>query len=183
MKELQNIQSLINAPKSQFNKFGNYNYRSCEDIVKAVKPLLAENNCTLVMNDEIVVVGNRFYVKATATIRNSSGEEVSTVAYAREEESKKGMDGSQVTGASSSYARKYALNGLLCIDDTKDSDATNDRCGDVSKLLEEAKAEINQAKDVEALKNIFNKYTQLQGEKSFTSMLTTMRLNIQNNGK
>ena len=121
---LAKIQSLIKAPKGQFNNFGKYKYRSCEDIVEAVKPVINQLGFYLTLSDEIVEIGGRFYVKATATISNGA-ESYSSVAFAREEESKKGMDGSQVTGASSSYARKYALNGLFAIDDTKDSDATN----------------------------------------------------------
>ena len=121
---LAKIQSLIKAPKGQFNSFGKYKYRSCEDIVEAVKPVINSLGFYLTLSDEIVNIGNRFYVKATATISNGT-ESYSSVAYAREEEIKKGMDGSQVTGASSSYARKYALNGLFAIDDTKDSDSTN----------------------------------------------------------
>ena len=113
------------APKSQFNKFGGYKYRKAEDILEAVKPILAKQKCTLVLTDEIVMVGNRIYVKSTATLKNSSGETETSVGYAREEETKKGMDGSQITGASSSYARKYALNGLFAIDDNADSDTTN----------------------------------------------------------
>lgn len=122
MKELGIIQSKLKAPKSQLNKFGNYNYRSCEDILEAVKPLLAENDCTLTISDDIVLIGNRIYVKAIAIITNSSGEKEQSTAFAREEETKKGMDSSQITGSTSSYARKYALNGLFCIDDTKDAD-------------------------------------------------------------
>lgn len=121
---LAKIQSLIKAPKGQFNSFGKYKYRSCEDIVEAVKPVINSLGFYLTLSDEIVNIGSRFYIKATATISNGT-ESYSSVAYAREEETKKGMDGSQVTGASSSYARKYALNGLFAIDDTKDSDATN----------------------------------------------------------
>lgn len=125
MKELITIQSELKAPKSQFNKFGGYKYRKAEDILEAVKPILAKQKCTLVLTDEIVMVGNRIYVKSTATLKNSSGETETSVGYAREEETKKGMDGSQITGASSSYARKYALNGLFAIDDNADSDTTN----------------------------------------------------------
>ena len=106
MKELVNIQTMLNAPKGQFNKFGGYRYRSCEDILAALKPLLADTGCTLTVSDEIVMVGDRIYVKATTTIRNGSGETETTCAYAREAQSKKGMDESQVTGAASSYARK-----------------------------------------------------------------------------
>lgn len=116
------VQQKLKAPKGQRNNFGNYNYRSCEDIVEAVKPLL--ENLILTINDEIVVIGDRYYVKATASLTDGESE-ISNTAYAREALSKKGMDEAQITGSASSYARKYALNGLLCIDDTKDPDATN----------------------------------------------------------
>lgn len=125
MKELITIQSELKAPKTQMNRFGNYKYRKAEDILEAVKPLLKKESCTLITSDDIVMVGNRIYVKAVATLKNSQGETETSVGWAREEESKKGMDGSQVTGASSSYARKYALNGLFAIDDNQDSDTTN----------------------------------------------------------
>lgn len=126
MKELIAIQSELKAPKSQFNKFGGYKYRKAEDILEAVKPLLNKQKCTLTITDDVVLIGNRIYVKATATIKNEKGECETTTGWAREEETKKGMDGSQITGASSSYARKYALNGLFAIDDNADSDTTND---------------------------------------------------------
>ena len=120
------IQSELKAPKNQYNNFGKYAYRNCEDILEALKPLLKEHKSTIYISDEIVTVLERFYVKATVTfIDAETGEKIINTAYAREEESKKGMDGSQVTGASSSYARKYALNGMFAIDDTKDSDFTN----------------------------------------------------------
>lgn len=121
MKELIEIQKELKAPKGQYNSFGKYNYRSAEDILEAVKPLCCAKGCLLTLSDEVVPVGNRIYVKATASIRNENFH-VSVTAYAREEEDKKGMDGSQITGTASSYARKYALNGLFCIDDTKDAD-------------------------------------------------------------
>ena len=122
MKELVSIQQELKAPKGQYNSFGKYHYRSCEDILEAVKPLLGKHNCILNISDQIEMVGDRFYVKATATIINSEGKSVTTTAFAREQESKAGMDMSQLTGSTSSYARKYALNGLFCIDDTKDAD-------------------------------------------------------------
>lgn len=122
MKELIMIQQGLKAPKGNYNSFGKYHYRSCEDILEAVKPLLAEQSCTLVIADDIMMIGERFYVKATATLTNSQGKEVVATAFAREQETKAGMDSSQLTGATSSYARKYALNGLFCIDDTKDAD-------------------------------------------------------------
>ena len=125
MKELITIQSELKAPKTQVNRFGGYKYRKAEDILEAATPLLAKQKCTLIISDDIVMIGNRIYVKATATIKNEKGEFEETTGWAREEETKKGMDGSQITGASSSYARKYALNGLFAIDDNADSDTTN----------------------------------------------------------
>ena len=122
MQELQIIQAKLKAPKGQVNRFGGYRYRSLEDIYEAVKPLLSETQTSLVVGDEIVMIGTRYYVRAIATLTNQKGESVTNVAYAREEETKKGMDVSQLTGATSSYARKYALNGLFAIDDTKDAD-------------------------------------------------------------
>lgn len=122
MKTLNKIQKELNVPKGQMNNFGNYRYRSCEDILEAVKPLLG--NATLTISDEMVMLGDRFYVKATAALKD--GEETTSVtAYAREALEKKGMDTAQITGATSSYARKYSLNGLFCIDDVKDADSTN----------------------------------------------------------
>ena len=121
MQKLINIQAKLKAPKGNYNSFGKYKYRSCEDILEAVKPLLAEEGCTLTLADEVVLIGERYYIKATATI--SDGNEIHFVtALARESDEKKGMDSSQVTGTASSYARKYALNGLFLIDDTKDAD-------------------------------------------------------------
>lgn len=122
---LAQIQSELKAPKGQRNTFGKYNYRSCEDILEAVKPLLTERGLVLLITDDIVQLGERYYVRATATIYDSEGSYISNSALAREEAVKKGMDASQITGATSSYARKYALNGLFAIDDTKDADATN----------------------------------------------------------
>ena len=124
-EKILNIQNELKAPKSQWNSFGKYNYRNAEDILEAAKPLLKKEGVILTLTDEIVLIGNRYYVKSTATVKYAD-ESIVVSAYAREEENKKGMDGSQVTGASSSYARKYALNGLFLIDDTKDSDFTND---------------------------------------------------------
>lgn len=121
IEKIVSIQSELKAPKGQYNSFGKYNYRSCEDILEGVKPLLAKHGLVLTIQDSIDLIGDRFYVKATATITDGK-EQLSTSAYARESLDKKGMDASQVTGATSSYARKYALNGLLAIDDTKDAD-------------------------------------------------------------
>lgn len=188
MKELLQIQSELKAPKSQFNDYGKYKYRSCEDILEAVKPILKKNNCTLLLSDSLIYVGERYYIKATATLVNAEGKSVSTEAYAREEETKKGMDASQITGASSSYARKYALNGLLCIDDNKDSDTTN--TGDNapaapakaskedSAEVEKAIAEINAAKSKDDLITAIAKY---KGNKSVINNLAF--INAVNNNK
>ena len=124
--KLYAVQQALKAPKDQVNNFGKYNYRSCEGILEALKPHLGINQLIINLTDDVTEVGGRIYVKATATVTDvETGESVSATAFAREEEDKKGMDSSQITGAASSYARKYALNGLLAIDDSKDSDATN----------------------------------------------------------
>ena len=125
-QKLLEVQSKLKAPKNQYNGFGKYSYRSCEDILEAVKPLLSEYKLTLKIEDDLVLVGDRYYIKATAIIIDTeTGNKESTSAFAREELTKKGADASQITGSASSYARKYALNGLFCIDDTKDADSTN----------------------------------------------------------
>lgn len=125
-QKLQNIQSKLKVEKKNYNSFGGYNYRSCEDILEAVKPLLVENNLALVMTDEVEAVGERYYIQATAILYDTeNGTNISATAYAREALEKKKMDDAQVTGSSSSYARKYALNGLFAIDDAKDSDFLN----------------------------------------------------------
>lgn len=122
-EKLMNIQQELKAPKGQFNSFGGYKYRSCEDILEAVKPLLAKYKATLVLSDTLENIGDRYYIKATTKLINvEANESIENTAYAREEENKKGMDGSQITGTASSYARKYALNGLFDIDDTKEAD-------------------------------------------------------------
>lgn len=131
LERLSKVQTALKAPKGQTNSFGGYKYRNCEDILEAVKPLLADNGLTLTISDELVNIGDRYYIKAHAGVCVSNqtlraSDLVGALGFAREEETKKGMDGSQITGAASSYARKYALNGLFLIDDTKDSDATND---------------------------------------------------------
>lgn len=122
MKELIIIQTKLSVPKAQRNTFGGFNYRSAEDILESVKPLLKETECFLNITDSIELVGDRYYIKATATITNKEGVKVSSSAFAREELTQKGKDASQITGSTSSYARKYALNGLFAIDDNKDAD-------------------------------------------------------------
>ena len=121
-KKMQEIQTHLKAPKNLYNSFGRYNYRNAEGICEAVKPLLAEHGLILTLSDELVAVGERYYVKATATICSNAEEKLSVSAFARESFDKKGMDDSQITGTASSYARKYALNGLFLLDDTKDAD-------------------------------------------------------------
>lgn len=119
---LSNIQVELKAPKNLYNSFGKYKYRNAESILEAAKPLCAKHGCTLTVSDEVILIGSRYYIKATATVQDKDGNAASTTALAREDETKKGMDGAQITGTASSYARKYALNGLFCIDDTKDPD-------------------------------------------------------------
>lgn len=126
MKQLIEIQKELKAPKSQTNAFGKYKYRSLEDILEALKPIMYAKQCFLIINDSVELVGDRYYIKATATLFNDEGQSVAVTALAREENDKKGMDASQLTGATSSYARKFALNGLFAIDDSADSDTTND---------------------------------------------------------
>lgn len=137
LMKLNKIQVELKAPKGQFNKFGNYKYRNSEDILEALKPLLGKYKAAINITDEIILIGDRYYIKATASLYDiESGMFIDSVAFAREEENKKGMDSSQITGSASSYARKYALNGLLAIDDTKDSDSTNKHGKEENKLPE-----------------------------------------------
>jgi len=130
---LVKIQAELKAPKNQTNNFGKYKYRSAEDIIEAVKPILNKYGTALVVSDEVVQVGDRIYIKATATLLDGTDDSISVNGWAREEEVKKGMDAAQITGSASSYARKYALNGLFAIDDTKDSDATNEHKDEVGE--------------------------------------------------
>lgn len=170
LTKLNKIQSELKAPKGQWNKFGSYNYRSCEDILEAAKPHLDKNNCSLIVKDEIEHISDRFYVKATATIYcTETGENIETSAFAREPLAKKGMDEAQITGATSSYARKYALNGLLAIDDTRDSDATNTH-------EKEKKA----TKKEEAKENVSwkDKLVELGNEKGYTAVELMKTLGI-----
>lgn len=183
MKELIRIQNELKAPKGQYNSFGKYSYRSCEDILEAVKPLLSSYDCILTLSDEITLVGERYYVKATAILLNGAGDKVEVTAYAREEEDKKGMDGSQITGAASSYARKYALNGLFCIDDTKDSDTTkmeakskksaqakSEAAGRTNADLELAVQEMKEAKTVEDLQGVWIRWRAFQSNAEFMKL-------------
>lgn len=159
---LTEIQNELKSPKNQYNSFGKYKYRSCEDTLEALKPLLLKHKATLIINDEIQETGTRIYVKAICTFVVGD-EKIQTTAYAREEESKKGMDGSQVTGASSSYARKYALNGLFLIDDTKDADT--DEFKEQSKKKQESGSK---SKGQELTKEQINILYSMASEKGFT---------------
>lgn len=150
MKELITIQNELKAPKSQYNTFGKYKYRKAEDILEALKPLLMANGCFVTLSDEISEIAGRVYVKAFATITNSEGMSVTTTAFARESESKSGMDAAQITGAASSYARKYALNGLFCIDDSVDPDSIIDIDEVIKKVLH--------VKSIEQLEEIWKEY-------------------------
>lgn len=182
MKELIRIQNELKAPKGQYNSFGKYSYRSCEDILEAVKPLLSSYDCILTLSDEITLVGERYYVKATAVLMNGAGERAEVSAYAREEADKKGMDGSQITGAASSYARKYALNGLFCIDDNKDSDTTNTEAKSKKSAqakseathtnadLELAVQEMKEAKTVEDLQGVWIRWRAFQSNAEFMKL-------------
>lgn len=150
MKELIAIQSELKAPKSQYNTFGKYKYRKAEDILEALKPLLMANGCFVTLSDEISEIAGRVYVKAFATITNSEGMSITTTAFARESESKSGMDAAQITGAASSYARKYALNGLFCIDDSVDPDSIID--------IDEVVKKVHQAKSLDQLESLWNEF-------------------------
>lgn len=168
-EKLLDVQTKLKAPKSQYNKFGGYYYRNCEDILEAAKPLCKDANVVVYLTDELVMIGNRYYVKATAHFVDlESDQKLFSTAYAREEESKKGMDGSQVTGASSSYARKYALNGLFDIDDTKDSDTTNNGQGDnkqnINKQTSGANNEQNLFTEINAAISAYSKQSGLDNK-------------------
>lgn len=183
------IQGELKAPKNQRNSFGNYNYRSAEDILEAVKPLLKKYSLFLYIEDKIVMIGDRYYVQATANISNGS-DNLSVTAFAREEDQKKGQDASQITGSTSSYARKYALNGLLCIDDTKDSDSTNTHGkeepakpatkakaqapapDDLADNLRQAKKAVGLSKSSKDLMEVWKAFKNLQGVAEFKQMMT-----------
>lgn len=152
VKDLAAIQSKLNAPKNQFNSFGKYHYRNCEDILQAVKPLLGDYS--LIVSDEVVDIGGRIYVKATAKICDGS-QVIEATGFAREAQAKKGMDEAQITGAASSYARKYALNGLLLIDDNKDADSQDNSKHGQPETIESYGAKIKAAKSMDALASVW----------------------------
>ena len=156
-EKLSKVQSELKAPKGQYNSFGKYKYRSCEDILEAVKPLNAKHGVVLTVGDEVVEISNRFYVKATATFVDiESGEKIINTALAREDDAKKGMDGSQITGTASSYARKYCLNGLFCIDDTKDADTDEYRAQQERKPQGSKPQERQYVKVVNGITSVLN---------------------------
>lgn len=158
------VQRELKAPKNQYNKFGKYRFRNAEDILNSVKPLLADRGLVLTLTDSIEVIAHRIYVVATARLADGENE-IQTKAYAREDETLKGMTGSQITGTASSYARKYALNGLFCIDDTRDADATNDGTQTDNEHEEKVVAvinSINTAPDRATLTQIWNANNELQ---------------------
>lgn len=184
MKELISIQSELKAPKNLYNSYGNYKYRNAEAILEAVKPLLLKYECLLIINDEITLIGDRYYVKATAVLTNKQGKTICTSAFAREPLNKKGQDESQVTGAASSYARKYALNGLFAIDDTKDADALNTSAEYTQKpqtpaqapqtdpaKVAEAIAKVQAAKTSAEVKKLYNEYVALKNVKEFYDLV------------
>ena len=185
---LIDIQGELKAPKTNYNKFGNYAYRSAEDILEALKPLLKKNNCTLILNDDIVLIGDRFYIKATATLSNEEGS-ITACGVAREDESKKGMDGAQITGSCSSYARKYALNGLFAIDDTKDPDTKNNgqATKQVAKPQQQAQSKSNStiptdvetcikiAQDTRQLMDVWTKYPQYHNNDDFRTLISNKK--------
>ena len=153
-KHLNMIQTKLNAPKNQRNNFGNYNYRNCEDILQALKPLLSECGCFVFVSDSVQMVGDRIYIKATATISDGDNQ-ISVDGFAREPISKKGMDDAQLTGATSSYARKYALNGLFAIDDNKDADSYDNRQPDFEGVYSHFAGIMEAANTQDQLQNAF----------------------------
>ena len=172
MEELMKIQQELKAPKNLENKFGGYRYRSAEGILEAVKPLLGKYKCALTISDDVVAVGNRIYIKATATLTNKEGKTISTTAFARESESKKGMDDSQLSGSCSSYSRKYALNGLFAIDDTKDADALNTSPEYTQTGAADVLAEVAKCKTRAELTAVWKGHADLQKDPQFVAAVT-----------
>lgn len=191
MEELINIQNELKAPKNLYNTFGKYYYRNAESIMEAVKPLLKRYGCILTLSDDVRLVGERYYIYATATLINKDGNTVSVTAEAREDPSKKGMDGMQLTGTASSYARKYALNGLFLIDDTKDADTDEykteaDSRAKREKLDAEKQREalakkfpdVFAAKTIDELMAVYNNHADLQGDSEFMLAMSTKKKDI-----
>lgn len=171
-EKMLNIQQELKAPKGQYNSYGGYKYRSCEDILEAVKPLLKANNLILTISDEIENIGDRYYIKASVIIRDMDGASITNVAYAREDENKKGMDAAQITGTASSYARKYALNGLFCIDDTKDADTDEHAKQTGAEPKAEKKATEKQISMIQSLSKDVKTITDYYKVKSLNDLTT-----------
>ena len=181
-EKLTEVQNELKAPKSKYNSFGKYNYRSCEDILEAVKPILKAKRLAMTVKDDVFNIGDRFYIMATVTVFDCESEEkVTTTAYAREDADKKGMDGSQITGSSSSYARKYALNGMFAIDDTKDADSWNTH--DKDRTVEKKEAERATEEQIAKLRALYkgkeDKLTELIDKYGITSPVQFKRMEIQ----
>ena len=181
-EKLTEVQNELKAPKSKYNSFGKYNYRSCEDILEAVKPILKSKRLAMTVKDDVFNIGDRFYIMATVTVYDCESEEkVTTTAYAREDADKKGMDGSQITGSSSSYARKYALNGMFAIDDTKDADGWNTH--DKDRTVEKKEAERATEEQVAKLRALYkgkeDKLTELLDKYDITNPVQFKRMEIQ----
>ena len=181
-EKLTEVQNELKAPKSKYNSFGKYNYRSCEDILEAVKPILKAKRLAMTVKDDVFNIGERFYIMATVTVFDCESEEkVTTTAYAREDADKKGMDGSQMTGSSSSYARKYALNGMFAIDDTKDADSWNTH--DKDRTVEKKEAERATEEQVAKLRALYkgkeDKLTELLDKYDITNPVQFKRMEIQ----
>ena len=181
-EKLTEVQNELKAPKSKYNSFGKYNYRSCEDILEAVKPILKAKRLAMTVKDDVFNIGDRFYIMATVTVFDCESEEkVTTTAYAREDADKKGMDGSQITGSSSSYARKYALNGMFAIDDTKDADSWNTH--DKDRTVEKKEAERATEEQIAKLRALYkgkeDKLKELLDKYGITSPVQFKRMEIQ----
>lgn len=181
-EKLTEVQNELKAPKSKYNSFGKYNYRSCEDILEAVKPILKAKRLAMTVKDDVFNIGDRFYIMATVTVYDCESEEkVTTTAYAREDADKKEMDGSQITGSSSSYARKYALNGMFAIDDTKDADGWNTH--DKDRTVEKKEAERATEEQVAKLRALYkgkeDKLTELLDKYDITNPVQFKRMEIQ----
>jgi len=181
MKTLIKIQGELKAPKNQFNSFGKYKYRSCEDILEAVKPLCVKHEALLTVSDKVTLVGSYAFVEATATFIHGDFKHEVT-ASARHAEDKKGMDDSQITGTASSYARKYALNGLFCIDDTKDADTQKPSVSKKTELDESLKRVIAGCKSISEITKLWNANKELQKNESFINLLTSRKKVLTDNG-
>lgn len=191
MEELIKIQSELKAPKNKYNSFGKYSYRSCEDILEAVKPLLKKHGCYMTITDDVFVAGDRFYIRATVSLVNKDGKSVIGVGLAREDKSKAGMSESQITGTASSYARKYALNGLFLIDDTKDADTDEYKVESDAKAKKDAKdgekqraalakkfPDVFSAMTKDELMEVYKSHSDLQGDAEFMLAMSTRKKEV-----